>query len=139
MKATHIVVGHDGHPAANSALLAAVDIAARLHAHLHVVHSVTIADYGIDPDTEQFETDRDRHLAQERADIEQALAGSAVSWTYHVEHGDPAERLARLATELDAPYIVVGATHRGVLHHLGSGSVPKRLLQIQQRPVIVVP
>jgi nucleotide-binding universal stress UspA family protein len=139
METTHIVVGHDGHPAANSALAVAVDVAARLGAHLHVVHSVTLADYGIDPDTEQFDAQRDRNLAEEREAITAALAGASVPWTHHEEHGDPAEQLASLATELDAPYIVVGATHRGVLHNLGSGSVSKRLLHIQQRPVIVVP
>ena len=135
----HLVVGHDGHPAAQAALAAAVDLAVKLRAHLHVVHSVTLADYGIDPDTEEFEEQRDRNLAQEREAVANALVEAPVEWTYHEEDGDPAERLARLATELDAPYIVVGATHRGVLGHLSSGSVSKRLLHIQRRPVIVVP
>jgi nucleotide-binding universal stress UspA family protein len=133
----HVVVGHDGHSAAQAALDVAVELAAGLDAHLHVVHSVTLADFGIDPETDEFVKQRDRNLAEERDAISDALVDAPIGWTYHEEDGDPADRLAELATELDAPYIVVGATHRGL--HLSSGSVPKRLLHIQQRPVVVVP
>jgi nucleotide-binding universal stress UspA family protein len=133
----HVVVGHDGHPAAHAALATAVDLAGRIRAHLHVVHSVTLADYGVDPDTEQFEESRDSNVAAERAAITLTLADAAVPWTYHEERGDPAERLAALAEELDACYIVVGATHSGLLHV--GGSVAKRLLHCQSRPVVVVP
>jgi nucleotide-binding universal stress UspA family protein len=132
-----IVVGHDGHRAAQAALATAVDLAGHLGAHLHVVHSVTLADYGVDPDIEQFELTRDRNLAAERAAIADALLAAPVTWTYHEERGDPAVRLARLADQLDAAYIVVGATHRAILHIFGS--VPKRLVHCQTRPVIVVP
>ena len=61
-----LVVGHDGHASSHAALSAAVELAGRLGAHLHVVHSVTVEDYGIDPDTEEFEQTRDRNLAEER-------------------------------------------------------------------------
>jgi nucleotide-binding universal stress UspA family protein len=132
-----VVVGHDGRPAARAALDAALELAECLGAHLHVVHSVTVADYGVDPDIEAFEQVRDRNLAEERAAIVAALAGRSIRWTYHEEQGDPAERLARLADEVGARYIVVGATHRALLHV--GGSVPKRLLHIQGRPVLVVP
>lgn len=133
----HVVVGHDGHAAARAALGASAELARRIGAHLHVVHSVTVADYGVDPDTDAFEQTRDRNLVHERELIAAALGDAAIGWTYHEERGDPAVRLAHLATELDAAYVVVGATHRG-WPHLG-GSVPKRLLHLQGRPVVVVP
>lgn len=133
----HVVVGHDGHPAAQVALHAAVELARRLDAALHVVHAVTLADYGVDPDTEAFEQTRDRNLARERELIASSLADIEVAWTYYEEHGDPAARLAQLAADVDAAYIVVGDSHRGLLHV--GGSVPKRLLHIQHRPVVVVP
>lgn len=135
----HLVVGHDGHPAADAALAVAIDLATRLGAELHVVHCVTVEDYGIDPDTEQFERERDRNVARERSSIEQVLRGASVAWAYHEEGGEPAARLAALADELGAPFIVVGATHRGVFHQLTGGSVSRRLLHMQQRPVLVVP
>jgi nucleotide-binding universal stress UspA family protein len=135
-----LVVGHDGHPASNAALTTAVDLAQRLGAHLHVVHSVTLDDYGIDPDIEDFEDERDRNVARERVRIAAALANASIPWTYHEERGDPVHQIARLAHDVDASFIIVGATHRGVLHHLSGGhSVSKRLLHLQPRPVIVVP
>jgi nucleotide-binding universal stress UspA family protein len=133
----HVVVGHDGHAGAHVALVAAVDLALRIGAHLHVVHSVTVADYGVDPDTEEFEASCVRNLVQEREFIARTLLDVGVPWTYHEERGEPAVRLAQLAAELNAYCIVVGASHRGRLH-LG-GSVPKRLLHVQKLPVVVVP
>lgn len=132
-----VVVGHDGHPTAQLALAAAVDLAQRINAHVHVVHAVTIADYGIDPDTEAFEETRDRNLTAEREAIADALADASVAWTYHEENGDPAARLAALADQTDAAYIVVGASHRKLLHL--EASVPRRLMHMQTRPVVVVP
>ena len=135
----HLVVGHDGHPAADAALAVAVDLAERLGAHLHVVHCVAIEDFGVDPDTEQFEAERDRNVTAERQAIEDALRASPVAWTYHEERGEPAARLGRLADDLDALFIVVGASHHGVFHQLTGASVPRRLVQSQHRPVLVVP
>jgi nucleotide-binding universal stress UspA family protein len=138
MSDAHVVVGHDGHAGSEVALAAAVDLAGRIGAHLHVVHAVTLADYGVDPDTEAFEETRDRNLTASRDAIADALAGSPVSWTYHEANGgDPAARLAELAEQTDAAYIVVGASHRRLLHL--DGSVSKRLLHLQTRPVVVIP
>lgn len=131
-----VVVGHDRCLTSRTALETAVDLASRLGLHLHVVHTVTLADYGVDPDTEEFEKTRDRKLEDERTAVTEALAGAPVSWSYHEESGDPAAQLARIAEQTDAAYIVVGAAHRGLHLH---GPTPKRLLHIQSRPVVVVP
>lgn len=137
---TAIVVGHDRHRAARAALETAVGLARQLGAELHVVHSATLDDCGIDPDAEDFEEGRDRALAGERAEIATVLSRTGLAWAYHEQHGDPARALAQLADELDAAYIVVGATHPGAIRHLlGGDSVAKRLLKIQDRPVLVVP
>ncbi len=135
-----LVVGHDTQQASAAALATAIDLAQRLGAHLHVVHSVTIDDYGVDPDTEAFEQERDRRLAVERKVIAAALADTGLAWTYHEERGDPSGRLANLAEYVDADLIVVGATKPGMLHHLlGGESVPNRLVKVQHRPVVIVP
>ena len=55
------------------------------------------------------------------------------------ERGEPSARLGHLAQELDALFIVVGASHRGLFHHLTGASVSRRLLHGQPRPVLVVP
>ena len=138
--AVDIVVGHDGLASGDAALAAAVALAAPLGAHLHVVHSVTVDDYGVDPDTDGFEEERDRRLAEERAQVADALARAEVAWTYHEQRGDPARRLAELADEVDAAFLVVGGPHGGMMHHLlGGESVSRRLLHVQPRPVLVVP
>lgn len=135
----NLVVGHDGHPASDAAIGVATDLATRLGAHVHVVHCVTVEDFGVDPDTEQFEREGDRSIARERETIERSMAGVAVAWTYYEERGDPSSRLAAVADSVDALFIVVGATHRGVLPALTGGSVSRRLLHLQHRPVLVVP
>ena len=135
----HLVVGHDGHAAADAALVVAVDLAERLSADVHVVHCVAIEEFGVDPDTEQFESERDRNVTREREAIEAALRTATIAWTYHEERGEPSARLRHLADELDALFIVVGASHRGAFHHLTGASVSRRLLHDQHRPVLVVP
>ncbi len=50
-----IVVGVNRDPASQEALIVAADLARRLHAHLHVVHVVDLADYPIDPDASDWE------------------------------------------------------------------------------------
>jgi nucleotide-binding universal stress UspA family protein len=135
-----LVVGHDGTAASDAALVTAIDLAHRLGAQLHVVHSVTLDDYGVDPDTDAYEQQLSENIAHERTRIADAFAGSTVSWTYHQDRGDPARQIAHLAAEVDAYSIIVGATHSGPLHHLLAGdAVSKRLLRAQQRPVVVVP
>jgi nucleotide-binding universal stress UspA family protein len=143
MEPTHperaLVAGHDGTAASTAALATGIELAHLLNARIHIVHIITIDDYGIDPDSDEFERTRDRNVAHERSTITDTLTRTDIAWTYHEERGDPAHQLASLAAEVDASFIIVGATSRGMLHTLLSGSVPNRLLHVQGRPVIVVP
>jgi len=135
----NLVVGHDGHPAADAALRLAIDLGEKLGAQLHVVHCVTVEDAGLDPDTEEFEEQLERNVADERDSIDRALANTSVQWHYHQESGDTAARLAALADQVDAMLLIVGSTHRGMFHQLTARSVSRRLVQMQKRPVVVVP
>lgn len=135
-----LVVGYDRHRAARAALEAALALAGDLHAEVHVVHSSTLDDYGIDPDCEQFEVEHARALADERAEVTRLLGDSGLTWAFHQQLGDPSRALADLADQVDARMIVVGATQSGGIRHLlGGESVGKRLLKHQHRPVLVVP
>ncbi len=55
-----------------------------------------------------------------------------------VEHA-PAEGLAELAKERDARLIVVGTRGEGPFHAALLGSTPHKLMQLADRPVLVVP
>ena len=56
-----------------------------------------------------------------------------------VLQGNPAEAIANAASELDAWCIVVGTRHRGMLARVVLGSVSEDLIQLSDRPVLVVP
>lgn len=70
-------------------------------------------------------------------------SGAAVPpWTLHTLSGDAARALGRLASELDAPMIIVGTSERGFAHRISealNGSVGAWLSHHQGRPVLVVP
>ena len=135
-----LVVGHDGSPGGVVALASVFVLAARLGATVEVVHCVTLDDYGVDPDSDDFEAICERNRGIERERIAAAFADAPVSWTYHEGRGDPAQQLADVAAAADALLIVVGATPSGLGHILSAGgSVSKRLLHRQRRPVLVVP
>ena len=104
------------------------------------MHSITLDDYGIDPDSPGFDDEYERSIQAEHDALDNDLRDAGIRWTYHEQRGDPAHALSELAGELDALCIVVGATHGGGLRHLvGGESVPKRLLRHQHRPVLIVP
>jgi nucleotide-binding universal stress UspA family protein len=74
-----------------------------------------------------------------------ALAALARRWgvvddaVHRIETGDPAERLAHVADELDAELVVVGGTRRSRLASLLNGDVAERVSRRARRPVAVVP
>jgi nucleotide-binding universal stress UspA family protein len=53
--------------------------------------------------------------------------------------GIPAQRLADVADEVDAAFIVVGSRGRGAFKAAILGSVSKDLMGVARRPVLVVP
>lgn len=74
--------------------------------------------------------------------IDGVLAKSGVSWEARYLVGSPADALAQLAAELDAPMIVVGSREpgaRGSFREFFNGSIAARLSHRQPRPVLVVP
>ena len=135
-----VLVGHDRHAAASAALAATIELARWVQGEVHVMHCITLDDYGVDPDTEEFDSECERNRVREREQIMLAMSGTGLRWCYHEGRGDPARALAALANDVAATYIIVGATHPGALHRLAGGdSVAKRLLRLQHRPVLVVP
>jgi nucleotide-binding universal stress UspA family protein len=140
--ATTIVAGHGRDPSSEPALAAAVDLASRLGAHLHVVHAVDLDDYPVDSDAADWEEQGERELAEQRAHVEAVLAQAGITWSYDTRRGDPADVLAIAADEREALLIVVGTRGEGMraaLERLLSRSVSHGLIRRQHRPVLVVP
>ncbi|WP_219416927.1 universal stress protein [Pseudonocardia nigra] len=137
-----LVVGYGRDPSSDHALLVATDFARRLGARLHVVHTVCLADYPVDPDAWDWEEQGAAGLAEQRRSVARLLGDTDVAWSYEDRRGDPACELARAAAEHDALLIVVGTRGEGLrraLARLVDPSVSHGVIQRQRRPVLVVP
>ncbi len=135
-----LLVGHDSQPASRAAVRYAADLAARLGAHLHVVHVVDLSDTPIDADSAEWEERAQQSLEELQEDARKLLSGFDIDWTYHACHGDPAELLARVAEEYGVMLIAVGATTRGITRRfMEGGSVARRLMRRHDVAVLVVP
>ncbi len=140
-----IVVGTDGSPTANRAVLKAGELAGALGAPVHVVMScesiasVALAAAGVAYGSIVSDDGTAREAAaaildRARADLKQ----SEVSAEVHVCEGDPAEALLSVADGVAAQMIVVGnrgmSGARRVL-----GSVPNRVSHRASCAVLIVP
>jgi nucleotide-binding universal stress UspA family protein len=134
-----LLVGYDHHPASRRALLVAAQLAEALDAHLTVMHVVNLEDYPVDPDRSDWEEAAEKRVAEQQQDAERLLGATPVRWAYQTVRDDPARALAKVASDLDVMFIIVGATGRNVVRRLTSGSVPQSLFRHQSKPVLVVP
>jgi nucleotide-binding universal stress UspA family protein len=138
---TSLVVGHGPDPASQEALSVARDLAGRLGARVHVVHGIGLRDYPIDPDAADWEEQGERTLAEERDQVQDALATCPPGGTYRVTRGDPVRSISAAAEENDALMIIVGTRGAGLgaaIARLLCGSVSHGLIRRQQRPVLIV-
>ena len=133
-----IVLGYDESPGARRALAMAVDLAARLDEPLVLV-------YGAEPPGAMGEEFRahQRALAEiGRTAVEHAVAeadAAGVRTVVEVLDAKPAQALVEAADRHDARVIVVGTSGESPLRGAVLGSVPHKLLQISDRPVLCVP
>jgi nucleotide-binding universal stress UspA family protein len=137
-----LVVGFDGFPESEHALGAAADLAARLHAFVHVVHAVSLDDYPVDPDADDWEEQLAGVLEDHRRTVGSLLAGVARGWTYQAERGNAVELVAGAAEAHDALMIVLGTRRGGLgqpIDRLLHPSIPAQVIRRQHRPVLVVP
>jgi nucleotide-binding universal stress UspA family protein len=134
-----LLVGYDQHPASHQAVLVAAELARVLGAGVVLLHVIDLADYPADPEAAGWEAASARLLLAQRREAESLLAGTGVEWDYRIAQDDPAHAIAEAAQEVDALFIVVGASGRGLAQRLWHGSVPQMLVRRQRRPVLVVP
>ncbi len=134
-----IIVGFDGSDCAKAALATGAEVAAVYGEKLIAAFCYdlrplggNVAEYG--QALREVATAR----LQEAQSIVTASAPGVELEAVIVEHA-PAEGLAELAKERDARVIIVGTRGEGPLHAALLGSTPHKLLQLADRPVLVVP
>jgi nucleotide-binding universal stress UspA family protein len=131
-----IVLGYDESPGSRPALAMAVSLAARFDEPLVLV-------YGAEPPGglgEEFRAHQRALAEMGRTAVEHAVAEAAgVRTVVEVLDAKPAQALVDAADRHDSRVIVVGTSGESPLRGAILGSVPHKLLQISDRPVLCVP
>jgi nucleotide-binding universal stress UspA family protein len=132
-----IIVGYDGSECAKAALRAALEVGKAYG------DKVTIA-FGYDLSPVGGEV-RDYQEALRELAVKRLTEGEAIAAAQEGEvdtvvlEQSPARALVELAEERDARVIVVGTHGESPIRGALLGSTPHKLLQLSDRPVLVVP
>ena len=134
-----IVCGVDGSREAGAALHEAVRLSERLGLRLVVVHVVAPARPAPAFGPGALPSLGDELAAGEQRGERLVDRAGVADAERRVVYGYPAERLARIADEEHADFVVVGSRGRGALRSALLGSVSVELCTTGSRPVVVVP
>lgn len=135
-----IVVGVDGSPEAEGAMLRAADIAEAGDAELVAVFvrhtpaptgTMSVAAMG------QADAAFDAIEVQVEADLVTCMADRDLRWTFDTGEGDPATYLMRVADERGADLIVVGHRGKSQVGSLLLGSVATKLVHHAKQSVLI--
>jgi len=135
-----ILVGVDGSPTSLRAAAYAAGLARRQHSRLVAVFVSGSAPpmAGWVPDAEVAAQDAAEQVdAELRAELTPAAERLGIEVEYRRTHGDPVAELSRIADELPADAVLVGASEQA--GHRVIGSVAVRLVRTGRWPVTVVP
>lgn len=136
---SRILHANDGSERAFEALTLALAIAKQNHSELHIV---CVGEIPYLPEFQEEVREWAGHAARffhrvlQRA--HKMAAGSEVELHTHVLTGHPVRDIVRLATELRADLLVIGATGHSALYERMIGSRADRIIQLAQCPVLVV-
>jgi nucleotide-binding universal stress UspA family protein len=136
---TVIVVGFDGSPTSVRAGAYAAGLARRQSARLVAVHLETVPALSLLAPSRPWPVLETMTAVTEelRLQVEAGAAHTGVAVEFMAVRGDPFVELTRVATELRADAVVVGASI-GAGHRL-MGSLAVRLVRAGRWPVTVVP
>lgn len=137
-----VLVAVDGSEGASRAAGFAAELAVDLKAKVELVYVYdrpTAIHLGLGASDNLALTDAGESIARGAIVGASKALGERVAAAHHLAIGDPAEEIVRMARELHADLIVVGAS--GLRGPEGAllGSVARRVLQLAERPVTVVP
>jgi nucleotide-binding universal stress UspA family protein len=136
---TVIMVGFDGSPTSVRAGAYAAGLARRQHARLLVVHVETAPVLSLLAVGRPWPVEETMAAVTEelRRQVEAAALHTGVDVQFLAVRGDPFGELTRVATEVRADAVVVGAS-TGAGHRL-MGSLAVRMVRAGRWPVTVVP
>ena len=132
-----VIVGVDGSPNAQRALSIAAEIARRFDLDLAVFHAIglmTVID-GQHVPSEGHRDDLERLMRLEWCAV--LASDRELRWRAELVYGSPADVLMKMATALDASFVVVGS--RGVGDEQALGSTSHHVVHHCDRPAVVVP
>jgi nucleotide-binding universal stress UspA family protein len=134
-----VIVGYDGSDCAKAALAAAAEVAAAYGDKLIAAFGYDVNPLGGNvPEWARAL----REVATERLEEARRIVAEsahAIELEAVIVERSPAEGLAELARQRDARVIVVGTRGESPFHAALVGSTPHKLLQLADRPVLVVP
>jgi len=133
-----ILVGYDGSAPGKKAFDAALELAARHGAELHVLTVARPPEIGDDVETEAVIENSRRYHHGLLASLRPAVAAKGVKAHYEVAVGHPAEQIIYHADQNEVDLIVVGDRGRSKFTRLLLGSVSKQVVQYAERAVMVV-
>jgi nucleotide-binding universal stress UspA family protein len=139
MTVRNIVVGVDGSDASGRALQVAIDVARRYEGAVHAcfVWALTATEQRAGFSAAPFSAaEGDRDIEQLGPAVVKELAGAGAKGDFCSREGEIGGELEALASSWDAELIVVGRSRHPALH---LGGVPRHLLAMGRRPVLVVP
>lgn len=132
-----IVVGYDGSECAKAALRTALDVGQAYGEKVIIAFGYELSPVG--GELHDYHSAL-REMATQRLLEGQAVAAGADAQVEAVVVEQPAARgLVLLAAERDARLIVVGTHGESRIRGALLGSTPHKLLQVSDRPVLVVP
>jgi nucleotide-binding universal stress UspA family protein len=133
-----ILVGYDGSAAGRKAFDAALELAAKHGAELHVLSVARPSEVGDDVETEAVIEHSRQYHRRLLAELKSSASAKGVKTHYEVAVGHPAEQIIYHADRYQADLIVVGDRGRSKFAKLLLGSISKNVVQYAGRPVLVV-
>lgn len=133
-----IVVGMDGSPSSWRAFWLALGVAEREKAFIHACFVFHVPGPVFGPMTEPVPglSPEDEEGGQLGRKATEELRTAGVDGKFTIVAGDIAQELEALAARCHADILVVGRSRHPALH---LGGVPRKLLAMGHRPVLVVP
>jgi len=132
-----LVVGYDGSDCATAALDAAIQLSELTGDRMVITFGYEPGNYGEEHDAHREEVRKFGERATAPALERAREAGVDASLALIPER--PVDALLAIAEEHDARAIVVGTRGEGPFRAAIVGSVPHKLVQVSERPVLVVP